>query len=868
MFKLKEILKFGALSLALSLVIIFSAQAQTATDTSSGSTTQTHDEQCLSGGGKLCKNSDGSNWCSYSTSPCPAYDTASCSSQGGEWCNYAGTTNGYCASTPGSCPINDEAGCTAKSRPWCKYSTGGSGYGGGWCAEVGYKCPAYDEPSCVAQGSEWCTSSYGSGWCSTTPGSCPVNDKATCESKSRTWCVDSSSYSTSGGWCANTGSTCPSSSTSTTPTPTPVYPISSWPNTESDCTKYKGVWCVNTYTSGYGTMSGSCMTAGQTCYVTPPSGKMSCWDGSFVDTYSSCPSTPTTKSDCETKGNKWCDSSTVSTYSTYSSGWCTGKTQNCPAYPPVGKMTCPDGVTFATTLTECPTAGTTLISPTLKTCPDGSIVDKSWVCPVVLIICSDGTKLRDSTDCPVKTDDSVSVCLNKKGVWCLDKAGGSGYCALEGRCKTDLPDEKEVLDAKQIKLIESMKKDYARNLDTLEKTFKRLEDTESLAKIAALKEKLASLPSDTSVFDALEAMKDDIMTLREVKDDLISKKGEIEMSERDLEMQAKALKQMKKNMLAFEKQLKKMDTKAAALKKQGFSLPSALEDILTQGKVLMGKIKASTNFEEARDAGESLAELSEDLNLWAINIDQLVKISSVLRNINGQITNRESALKSVKALATRLKVDLQANLDDVSATLASVREAYGQLKTRAWGEEEPFEFVQSAIIDKLENADNDMANIRALANLKASVNKIATQIKNFDTRIARLVKQKKDVAELASLVDQLKEVHGELKALAGEKLANLDLDNVLEKLGAANSLMEEINDLLKISAPSILERQLKQNFKVEKINVPEVEKEVIRAYRVATFFRRAPAQMAEYVSSIKEAGVNTINRWRNRLAID
>ena len=827
-------LKFGALSLALSLLVIFSAQAQT--------TTTDPQTTCSNGGGKWCLSSyDGAGWCSYSTSPCTAYDAASCAAQSGEWCAYAApATGGYCNSVPGTCPINDEPTCTSKARTWCAGTSGGMG----WCATTGSTCPANDATSCAAQNGTWCTSSYGgSGWCASTASSCPSASGTT---------TNTSTYTTP------------------TPTPTPTYPSMSWPNTESDCTKYKGVWCASTVTGGYGAMAGSCMMAGQTCWVSPPAGKMSCWDGSFVDNYSSCPTTPSTQTDCTGKGYKWCDSS-ASTYATTYAGWCMGKTQNCPTYPPAGKMSCPDGVTFATTLTECPTAGTTLISPTLKTCPDGSIVDKSWVCPVVFLTCSDGvTKVRSLTDCPVKTEDSVTTCLNKKGVWCLDKAGGSGYCALQGGCKTvlpedkDLPVEKNVLDAKQTRLVETMKKDYARNLDTLEKTFKRLGDTESLAKITALKEKLATLPADTSVFDALEAMKDDIMTLREVKDGLIEKKGEIEMSERDLQMQAKALKQMKKSMLAFEKQLNKMNAKAAALQKQKFVLPSALTDLLAQGQELIKKIKASTNFEEARDAGESLAELSEDLNLWATNMDQLVKINSLFRNINGQITSRESALKSVKTLAVRLKVDLQANLDEVSATLASIREAYGQLKTKEWAEEEPFEFVQSAIIDKLEDADEDMANIRALANLRASVNKITAQIKNFDTRIARLVKQKKDVSELKDLVAQLKETHAELKALAGEKLANLDVENVLEKLGAVNALAEEIMDLLKISAPSLLERQLKQNFKVEKINVPEVEKQVIRAYRVATFFRRAPAQMAEYATGVKEA----LNRWRNRLAID
>ena len=74
--------------------------------------------------------------------------------------------------------------------------------------------------------------------------------------------------------------------------------------------------------------------------------------------------------------------------------------------------------------------------------------------------------------------------------------------------------------------------------------------------------------------------------------------------------------------------------------------------------------------------------------------------------------------------------------------------------------------------------------------------------------------------------------------------------------------------MLKITAPSALEKALRGGLKVEKIETPELEKQVIRAYRVATFFRRAPEQLAEYSSAVKEVSANIINRWKNRLAID
>ena len=228
------------------------------------------------------------------------------------------------------------------------------------------------------------------------------------------------------------------------------------------------------------------------------------------------------------------------------------------------------------------------------------------------------------------------------------------------------------------------------------------------------------------------------------------------------------------------------------------------------------------------------------------------------------MSKREAAYKRVAALVKRLKLDLTDYTGEVRAMLDAVKDTYSQLKTREWSDEEPFDYVQEQIIDKLLDADDKMAFITNLANMRGSVNKISAKINTYNTRIARLVRQKKDVSELKDLVAQLKEVHAELKALAAEKLANLDIVSVMEQFGVAETLMEEIDDLLKITAPTALEKVLRGGLKVEKIETPELEKQVIRAYRVATFFRRAPQQMAEYATGVKEA----LNKWRNRLALD
>ena len=467
-----------------------------------GTTCPTQESKCTSASGKWCKNSDGATgWCSYSSTPCPAYDAPSCTAQSGEWCAYTSGTGGWCATNGAKCPINDEPTCVAKGRPWCK-SAGGT-VASGWCGDVGYKCPANDAPSCAAQSGEWCTSAGGtatSGWCQTGGGGCPINDSTTCTAKSRIWCPNS--YG-SGGWCASTGyncngtaSTTNTSTSSTTanytcangtvvssasqcPTATPpppptTTPTMSWPQSETECTKYKGVWCPP-MSNTYGTSMGSCKMAGQSCPKSTPANMMTCWNGTQVSSGASCPSTPSNSADCTAKGGLWCSS--TATASTATSGWCTSRENGCPKYPPAGQMTCPDNQTYASKLSDCPTGATTTQTDiNYKTCPNGSLIKKDVDCPkqVNYTVCPDGTRIIEGTNCPVvQKEDDVTVCVAKGYIWCVDRVSGrSGYCSTSGSCvaqsdkdttkKPQKEDERQVLSAKDVKKLEQAKKNLLR----------------------------------------------------------------------------------------------------------------------------------------------------------------------------------------------------------------------------------------------------------------------------------------------------------------------------------------------------------------------------------------------------------------------
>ena len=862
-----------------------------------GTTCPTQESKCTSASGKWCKNSDGATgWCSYSsTTPCPAYDAPSCTAQSGEWCAYTSGTGGWCATNGAKCPINDEPTCTAKGRPWCK-SAGGT-VASGWCGDVGYKCPANDEASCKAQGSQWCTSAGGtatSGWCQTS-GDCPINDSGTCSAKARVWCPNS--YG-SGGWCASAGYTCNGTATSVPPTyqtpsstptttnftcsdgtkvsdsskcpivtTTPPPTTMSWPQSETECTKYKGVWCPPT-ANMYGTSMGSCMMAGQSCPKSTSANMMTCWDGTQVPSSSSCSSTPSNSADCTAKGGLWCAS--MATGSGATSGWCTSKDNGCPKYPPAGQMTCPDNQTYVSKLSDCPTWASTTIQSDInyKTCPNGSLIKKDAECPkqINYIVCPNGTKVIEGTQCSVtQKENDVTVCAAKGYLWCVDKnSGKSGYCSTSGTCgvATDQEQKEERLglNAKEVRQLEQTKKNLLRKLDTLEKFFVKVKDTESLAKTNTLRGQIKALPQDTAALDAIDLISDDVSTLGDIKDAALNN-GVDTQSEQDQALQKKALKQLKSNVARFASQLAIIQGRITRLERGGAAVPAEIKDLVSKAQGLVKQIQSATSFDEARDAAESLRDAADDVNGALATLEQITRIQGLTKAIAKEIGSREAGFKRAQTLAKKLKVDVADYIGDLAGLLKSIRESFNKAKGADFGESDPLEFVQANIIDKLDEADSKLANLNALTNLKGSIKLINAQISKFDAQIKRLEKKKKDVTEMKGLLAELKDHNARLQALARQKITEDNLSEIVDELSIAANLSEQLNDSLQLNTPSVLERELKKGIKasgsLKGIDIPSLETSLLRAYRVATFVRQTPSDIAEYVSIGGHRKVNT-----------
>ncbi|MEK7211068.1 MAG: hypothetical protein AAB731_00355 [Patescibacteria group bacterium] len=889
------------LILAAGMLVSLGVRAQTTTNTES---------TCASAGYKWCKNSDGTTgWCSNSaTYTCPAYDAASCATQSGEWCAYQSGTGGWC-STPTSgmvsygCPIYDKAVCESKSRLWCISSSGGSG----WCANIGEKCPAADKASCEAQGSEWCpptSTGYGStGYCNTaTNYKCPIYDQATCESKARKWCV--STYG--GGWCGQTatdtcgatgstgsgtgGSTGSGSTSSGTATMT-------WPSTETDCVKYKGKWCANNYSSG-GTaysMTGACMMGNQTCPVSPPTGKMTCWDNSFVTLWSECTATPTNEADCTAKGKYWC--TPLSTGSaTVGSGWCGANP--CMKMPPSGQISCPDGVTFAASISSCPTASgggsATTVEDTTKTCPDGSKVSFnalcSKICPdgtkvagdttcPVYRVCPDGTKVSQDTACPDSTSyrscpDGTKVaqdtaCPETKtcpdntiirvGKECLKyKICSDGAKILEGK---ECPKYKECSDGSKIlesaqcpvkpavkplseeefKKVEKEKQTISNELDTLEAFFRKAEDEQALAKIDGLKEILKAAAMDATVYDVLKLVRDDLGVLRKLKEDLKKNDKVDDGGARDEKLRAASLTSLKRSLLSFGRQVAAVLKQISVLEARKMTAPAELKEALNTLQDAIKTIRSAGTYDEAEEAIEAMQATTDIIETYDSYIRTLSSLPKIIQKIESKIKGGEVKIKGLEKLLKARKLD-DSLLDESRTLLQNAKTSLQNLKDGVLSFTEFDDFLEEEIYGALIALDDNLKDVRVLTNIVAFRNQTAAKIKRYEARLKLLKKRKQDVSEARVMLDDLKILQGQLMEV---NIKNLKLDEfsaLLPVIDSATDLVVKIELVLGLAKGSILNQEfdvLRRGLQKNNIlEMPEMTKVLSRAGRIATFFRR------------------------------
>lgn len=536
-------------------------------------------------------------------------------------------------------------------------------------------------------------------------------------------------------------------------------------------------------------------------------------------------------------------------------------------------MTCPDGKTFASTLSACPknsNATTTPPPQTYTKCPDGTLVLSGVACPQTQTVsCANGGTAPTLAQCAPTQTDTVTVCLKNGGTWCSnDNTARAGFCAPRGSmCPTNSPQQEnpklldqnqqpqepnqdntkqnQQFDAQQnaqtAKQLGREKSDLLRQLKSMERFFTRVKDAASLAKISALKDKInAVTATDPALFDTLQAIRDEVDNVQAAYTDA-AQNGTADQSNRDQQFQDHALAQLKSGTKQFARFLQILDSRVKQTEKQGVAVPQSITDTIASAHTIMDRINAAQSYDELSDIVDQIPELGQTLNDVLPQLDQLVKVPRALKLIAGQINLAKQAIKQAQTVADRYKLDVADQIDSMNTMLTDVTTATDNIKSGQYDGD-----ISSYIQDNIINNVNDIRRIggaiRAVAGVQGYVKQITNEAKRYTRTIANLQKNGEDVTDATAALDDLTTKLQDLKTLASKKITADNAGDVIDAIQAVSDAEQVLVDAAGGATPDALQRQLEQSLQtntsnVKPLQVNSLEKLIVRAYRTATFFR-------------------------------
>ncbi len=635
-----------------------------------------------------------------------------------------------------------------------------------------------------------------------------------------------------------------------TPTPPPTMSYGSWPSTQTDCQSFSGRWCSTIGSSYSGGSGGYCQMANMTCPVMPRSGYMSCWDKSEVPNGGNCPVMPQNQTDCTKMGKNWCSS----TYGGPNNGWCSPDI--CQMMTPPGQMTCPDGKTFVTSFDNCPRTNVTtplpvIPNPEFTTCPTGKVVRKGDPCPApdATVTCANGTTAPTITACPpieVKQDE-ITKCLNTGNVWCPDTKGQTtGWCQMSrGPCVKPLmgpplPEpavQYRPLTAREIRDMERTRKNFIQELGQMQSAAKRAKEDALLTKITAERKSIETVKLlDSSAFDIMSSFGDDMTDLRDATSQIDTGGG----SGLDEKQEAKALKQMKQGAKSFVRTLTAKKSQIDKLVKQGVSVDSDIIDLVTQALEIANKVGAATTYDDVRSLMEQIPNLAEQLNDAFQKLEMLSRLPRALAIIDREIVNTNRVVKQAQTQALRRGIQENDLVQKMSQTLTDARTGADSVRSGKVAADDVFDFIQSDILDKLQDARDTASGVIAVANAQATVGKIKVQIAQYTKRIRTLNKAGQDTSAASSLVADLSTQNSSLQNLTSAKLTSDTAEKIVEALDAIHQTVQDLESALGLAKPNAVIDELRQSLNhggqsFDEIRVNDLEKLIVRAHSRAHF---------------------------------
>ncbi|MBI5230064.1 MAG: PKD domain-containing protein [Candidatus Magasanikbacteria bacterium] len=488
-----------------------------------------------------------------------------------------------------------------------------------------------------------------------------------------------------------------------------------------------------------------------------------------------------------------------------------------------------------------PAASSTLM------CSENGGASAGNICPVKPTPCATGNIVLPDGRCTAQ-ETPIGQCLQAGGLWCYSDFPNSlsGYCApAKSACKsreTTIPSaipqpsfvdlRAETVEQKRAEIQRqeqflTNRRAVLQDLRALERLVKRDIIEINPKQLQAFKDKILSLKSEDE---------ENISTLATYREQITSLQGTTATSSErevttDPRAEARALQQLKQGLRLFDRHIATLETKVAQIKKSGITVDVILINTIATAKEMAQQVKKAKSYNEIKDIAEQMPDIGQALNDALPRLEELLRLPGVLRLVNRRITEAEKAIKQADTISKRLKLEVSDTLEIMQTLLTEAKDAVTTIKTSGAGDV-LIDTLNDQIFEKLDEIFDLADNIRTVANIRQAVNQLTADAKRYEARLRRVKASKEDTQSATDLISQFKEQLSDLKVVSTQKLTPESGDQIIDHLNTMSELKTDLEEVLHLTAPSALQKQIKQLFsspseKIKPFKVEQLEKGVL-----------------------------------------
>lgn len=264
---------------------------------------------------------------------------------------------------------------------------------------------------------------------------------------------------------------------------------------------------------------------------------------------------------------------------------------------------------------------------------------------------------------------------------------------------------------------------------------------------------------------------------------------------------AEQLRGLKQAITGMEKGLKAFESQLARITKQKIAIPTEITEKVASIKTKITAVKAATTWEEAEAAGvEELQDSMEALNDYRDQLEVLMRLPQMQKQLDQQMNNLNKELKKDQAIVTKLAkngIDLKEEYTAFSEAIAKLKtvcdEAVAKIKS---GNSEEIKLaldnLEENFFGQIGDAMEYSRIIQTMSNLGRFQSEYKKGIADAQKQINQLKKKKVNTAELETILKQSQEKG--MVVLALLKVKPLDEEAVMTGMSELEDLRTQFYD--------------------------------------------------------------------------